>query len=99
MGIGGSFPEIKWPGREADNLVPRSSEWSCTSAPPICLCGVDRDSFASPLWRRILYYIHTFEDFKEIPQLGFLQISRAGFRSLSRLRSDCVSLAYDGLSM
>jgi len=48
-GIQGSFPGVEWPGRKAD-LSPSSSakvtnEWSCTSAPPICLHGVDRDVF------------------------------------------------------
>jgi hypothetical protein len=38
-----------FPGREIDHLPKCSAEvrnkWSCTSTPPICLRGVERDSF------------------------------------------------------
>ena len=43
------FSGIKRPGREAYHSSPSSSEavneWSCTSASPICLRGVDGDYF------------------------------------------------------
>ena len=46
----GSFPGVKRPEREGDHLPPSNAEvqreWSYTSAPPIRLCGVDRDYFA-----------------------------------------------------
>ena len=41
------FPGVKLPGCEDDHLPPSGAdvknEWSFTSAPPICLHGVDRD--------------------------------------------------------
>jgi hypothetical protein len=45
----GSFPGVKWPGREV-NHSPASSakiknEWSYTSAIPICHHGMDRENF------------------------------------------------------
>jgi hypothetical protein len=44
MDTGGSFPEIKQPGPEADHSPPSSVEvknaWSYTSTPPIRLHGV-----------------------------------------------------------
>jgi hypothetical protein len=43
------FSGIKRPGREAYHSPPSSTEavneWSCTSPPPVCLRGVDRDHF------------------------------------------------------
>ena len=42
------FSGAKRPGHEADHSLPSSIDvktvWSCTSAPPICLHVVDRDS-------------------------------------------------------
>jgi hypothetical protein len=47
--IPGFLPCVKWPGREVDHAPSSSSdiknEWSYTSAPPVCLQGVDRDSY------------------------------------------------------
>jgi len=44
MGTGGSFPEAKKLGHEADVSPPSSAEikqvWSYTSTPPVCLHGV-----------------------------------------------------------
>ena len=44
-----SFPWAKRPGREIDHSHPSSAEvkneWSCTSSPPVCLRGMDRDNF------------------------------------------------------
>jgi hypothetical protein len=44
MGIRGTFPGVKRPGREADHSSPSSSKvnnaWSYTSSPPIRLHGV-----------------------------------------------------------
>jgi hypothetical protein len=40
---------VRRPGCEADHSPPSNTEieneWSCTSTPPVCLHGVDRDSF------------------------------------------------------
>jgi hypothetical protein len=48
-GCQGSFPGVKWPGRQADHSPPSSDEdrnwWSYTSDPSIRLHGVDRDEF------------------------------------------------------
>ena len=47
--VTGFFPGVEQPGLFVDNSVPFSAEvkndWSCTSTPPICLCGVDKDNF------------------------------------------------------
>jgi hypothetical protein len=44
MDTRGSFPELKWPGREGDHSPPSSAEvknaWCYTSPPPIRLPGV-----------------------------------------------------------
>jgi len=44
-----SFPEVKRPEREVEHSPPSSAEvmnkWSCTSAVPIRLRGLDRDNF------------------------------------------------------
>jgi len=44
-GYRGSFREVKRPGREVNHKPPSSTEvkngWSCTSAPPMHLHGVD----------------------------------------------------------
>jgi hypothetical protein len=49
-------PEVKRPGREIDHSIISSvdvkNEWSYTSASPIYLRGVGRDSFAFSLYRR-----------------------------------------------
>jgi hypothetical protein len=43
----GLFSGVKWLGTEADHLHPSDTkvknEWSYTSAPPLCVHGVDRD--------------------------------------------------------
>jgi len=43
------FPGVKPPGREVNHTPPSTvevkNEWSCTSTPPICLHGVDRENF------------------------------------------------------
>jgi hypothetical protein len=48
-GFLGSFPAVKRPNRELDRSPPSSvklkKEWSCTSAPPICVHGVAKDNF------------------------------------------------------
>jgi len=40
---------VLWPRCEADHSPPPSAkvknEWSCTSTPPTCLHGMDRDNF------------------------------------------------------
>jgi hypothetical protein len=45
----GHFPGIKLLGREVNHSAPASvevkNEWSCISAPPICLSGVDVENF------------------------------------------------------
>jgi hypothetical protein len=45
-----SFPGVKWPGCNVDHSLPSGAEvrnrWRYTSAPPICLYGVDRGNFA-----------------------------------------------------
>jgi hypothetical protein len=47
-GYRGSFPGVKRPQREVDHSSPSSAvvrnEWSYTSAPPICLHGMDMDN-------------------------------------------------------
>jgi hypothetical protein len=44
-----SFPGVKLPKREADNLPSSSAEltneWTCISTPPICRHGVHKDNF------------------------------------------------------
>ena len=57
-GLWGSVPSVpgiissglKRPGREDDHLPPSSAEvkneWSYTSCPPLCPCGLCRDNFA-----------------------------------------------------
>ena len=51
MGIGVSSQVLKLQGRDVDRSPPRSAEvkneWSYTSASPIRLHGVERDSFTS----------------------------------------------------
>jgi len=46
--VPGFFPGLKQPGHEVDHS-PQSSveikEWICVSPPPMCLRGVDKDSF------------------------------------------------------
>jgi hypothetical protein len=45
----GCYPGVKWPGHEVKYSLPFSAkvenEWSFTSAPPICLHGIDRKNF------------------------------------------------------
>jgi hypothetical protein len=45
----GSVLGVKQPECEVNNLAPCSAEgkneWSCTSVPPVCLQGMDRDNF------------------------------------------------------
>ena len=49
MGIEGFSPGVKRPGREVHHSAPYGTEvrneWSCASAPPICLNEVNRDEF------------------------------------------------------
>ena len=60
------FAGVKRPGLEADHCPPSSAEvneWSYTSAPFLCLHGVDRDSFTftfinMPLWPIPCYVFH-----------------------------------------
>ena len=48
-GYQASFPRLKWPGCEVNHSPPFSAkcknEWSCTSALPLCLHGMDRENF------------------------------------------------------
>ena len=50
---------IKQPGHDVDHSHPSSAEvkneWSYTSAPHICVHGVDRDTFALLLLYRLVY--------------------------------------------
>jgi hypothetical protein len=50
-GYRGTFPEVKWPEREVNHSSPSSAEikneWSYTSAPHICLHGMERESFTN----------------------------------------------------
>jgi len=52
MGTGVSFPGYEASGREVNHLATSSAEvkneWSCTSAPPLRLCDVDREK-STPL--------------------------------------------------
>jgi len=57
----GTCPGVKRPGRKVDYLPPPSvemkNEWSYTSTPPICLCGVDRDNFSLHNLTQIVEYV------------------------------------------
>jgi len=48
-GYWGFFKEVKQPGCEVDHSPPSSAEvkneWSCTSNPPICLHGMEKEGF------------------------------------------------------
>jgi len=45
IGYQRSLQEVKWPSREVDHSVAEvKNEWSYTSAPSICLYGMDRDN-------------------------------------------------------
>ena len=55
------FPGVKRAGREVRYSRPSSScntdvknEWSYTSSPPMCLCGMDRENFTLTWWCQIL---------------------------------------------
>jgi len=54
------LPDVKRPGREVSDLRQCSVEvtnvWSSISSPPVCLRGVDRDSFNCPDRRTMLIY-------------------------------------------
>jgi hypothetical protein len=54
------LPGVKRPGREVTDIRPCSAEvsnvWSSTTSPPVCLRGVDRDSFNCPDRRSMLIY-------------------------------------------
>jgi hypothetical protein len=58
-GYRGSFPDIKRPGREVNHKPPSSTEvkngWSCTSALPIYLHGVEGN--ISPFYTLMLLYM------------------------------------------
>jgi hypothetical protein len=58
-GYRGSFPQVKRPGREVNNKPPSSTEvkiwWSCTSALPIYLHGVEGN--ISPFLALMLLYM------------------------------------------
>ena len=44
-GCQGTLQEVKWPARDVDHSVAEiKNEWSYTSAPSICLYGMDRDN-------------------------------------------------------
>jgi hypothetical protein len=47
--VRGSFPRVKPSECEVDpsnsSSAKTKNEWSCTSSPPICLHGVERDNF------------------------------------------------------
>ena len=49
-GYQASFPGLKWPECEVNHSLPFSAkvkdEWSCTSALPLCLHGMDRENFS-----------------------------------------------------
>ena len=49
-GYPGSHPGVKRPGSDADHSPPFSAkiknEWICTSFPPICVRGVERNYFS-----------------------------------------------------
>jgi hypothetical protein len=44
-GYQGSYVGVKWMGREVVPSAKVKNEWSFMSSPPICLRGVDRESF------------------------------------------------------
>ena len=47
-GYQSSFTGVKWSGHDIDHLTSAKvkNEWSCTSSPPVCIHGVDRDNFS-----------------------------------------------------
>jgi len=47
-GYRGSFSGVKWPGHPSS--MEFKNEWSCTSTYPICLHGMNRDSFNLRQW-------------------------------------------------
>jgi hypothetical protein len=59
MGIGGSFPGMKWQKLEAGHSPPSSAEvnntWIYTSTPPICL----QDAVLNELSTRTFYFVST----------------------------------------
>jgi hypothetical protein len=64
MRIGTLSLEVKWPGREADHLLPSSAEvkntWSYTSTPPIRLHGVVLSSAQRQLYLYFNFYLSLF---------------------------------------
>jgi hypothetical protein len=61
------FPGVKRPGQEVDHSPPSSAkvknEWSCTTAPPVCLLGVGRDKYTFPLPNRRLIMLFEIVDY------------------------------------
>jgi hypothetical protein len=59
MDIVGSFPVVKWPGRDVNysslSTAKDKNEWSYASSPPACLHGMDMDVTLSTLFTNIIY--------------------------------------------
>jgi hypothetical protein len=58
------FPGVQPPEREVNHTPPSTvevkNEWSCTSTPPICLHGVDRENFIFCLYLVLYFAISHF---------------------------------------
>jgi len=56
------FPGVKWLATGVNHLLLSNAEvknlWSYTSAPNVCLYGLDRDTFTSTITVKACYYAH-----------------------------------------
>jgi len=59
MGTWGSFPGLKWPGREVNHSpspnVEVTNEWSCTSNSPTCLQCMGRKHYTFTSFKKMVY--------------------------------------------
>jgi len=58
-GYRGAFPGVKLSGREVHHspyVAEVKNQWSYTSAPSVCLRGMDRDNFTIFAIHRIIFY-------------------------------------------
>jgi len=58
MGIGVHFWRVGRPGREVEQVLPSraevKNEWTYTSVPPVCFCGMDRGTFTFTITANLL---------------------------------------------
>ena len=78
MGCSGSFPGVKLPECDVDRSTLSSveiKEWSYTSAPLICLHGVERDNFTQNVYSKIMYMTFNIQIITDVRKFNLKGLS------------------------